>query len=121
MREPADGSPIRIRFEEWAVEHGFSTRRFSGAIYMDKGTDPKDPTPRSYENGNVCSMWRGYWVGAEMETIASDSRRALAEKILLKLIRISPHFDFEMGKPSYGDGVKMAWDIADAFLKAENT
>ena len=56
-----------------------------------------------------------------MEMDARAQRRALAEKILLKLIRISPHFDFEMEKPSYGDGVKMAWDIADAFLKAENT
>ena len=47
-------------------------------------------------------------------------RRELAEKILLKLIEISPGVGFFAGDSAGdGEGVRVAWSIADAFLKAE--
>jgi hypothetical protein len=45
------------------------------------------------------------------------SRRALAEKILLKLIEVSPAASMASEE---GEGIRLAWQIADAFLKAED-
>ena len=46
------------------------------------------------------------------------ARRELAEKILIKLIEVAPYAHDE--RPISGDGVRLAWDIADLFLRAEN-
>jgi hypothetical protein len=65
-------------------------------------------------------MWKGYWVAAEIEAVRNYSRRDLAEKILLKLIEISPTLRFDADSPETGEGIRMAWRIADAFLRAES-
>lgn len=116
MSEPADNSPVRLRFEEWAIDHGFSTRRFSGAVYPSK--DPQRPTPLSYGSADVCAMWRGYWAAAKDDHREVDTRRDLAEKILLKLIEVSPAATMASEE---GEGIRLAWQIADAFLKAEKS
>jgi hypothetical protein len=52
---------------------------------------------------------------------AETLRRELAEKILLKLIEIAPTaFETDAaGSVLPEEGIKLAWSIADAFLKAE--
>lgn len=59
---------------------------------------------------------RGRKQGAEV------SRRELAEKVLLKLIEIAPQaFKLDDANSlTLGNGVELAWWIADAFLKAES-
>jgi hypothetical protein len=46
-------------------------------------------------------------------------RRELAEKILLELVRMSPTALVRSADDSAVGGAKLAWSIADAFLKAE--
>jgi hypothetical protein len=58
----------------------------------------------------ICPNCRHIWH-------ADFVRRELAEKILLKLIEVSPAATLTSGKD--GEGIRLAWDIADAFLKAE--
>jgi hypothetical protein len=50
--------------------------------------------------------------------IAANRRAELAEKILLKLIEVSPAATMASEE---GEGIRLAWQIADAFLKAENS
>jgi hypothetical protein len=45
-------------------------------------------------------------------------RRELAEKVLLKLIEVSPAATMASEE---GEGIRLAWRIAEAFLKAENS
>lgn len=62
-----------------------------------------------------------YYLGGRTPLHYPDiGRRALAEKILLKLIEISPQVGFATFDTNhYGEGIKLAWETADAFLKAE--
>jgi hypothetical protein len=52
------------------------------------------------------------------ERCRAAERRELAEKILLKLIEVSPAATMANEE---GEGIRLAWQIADAFLKAENS
>jgi hypothetical protein len=56
---------------------------------------------------------------ASVAYYASTSRRELAEKILLKLIEIAPTAFDNTNSESPNEGARLAWSIADAFLKAE--
>lgn len=79
------------------------------------GAEP--PSPES-----VCQLVDcPYYLGGRTPLHYPDiGRRVLAEKILLKLIEISPSMGFITGDSvKDGEGVRVAWSIADAFLKAE--
>jgi hypothetical protein len=71
-------------------------------------------------NDDMAANRRIYEEGLRQHEIQSNaqSRRELAEKILLKLIEISAAF--ATLPDANNEGVKLAWQIADAFLKAEN-
>jgi hypothetical protein len=56
------------------------------------------------------------------QTPQRDSRRELAERILLQLLAVSPAiYQLERDGPTLLEGgPQLAWSIADAFLRAEN-
>ena len=62
--------------------------------------------------------WRATIDSIMQEALERQYRRALAERILLKLIEIAPT-GFDSDVVSSGEGAKLAWSIADAFLKHE--
>lgn len=60
---------------------------------------------------------------SDAETQRRTSRRELAERILLKLIEIGPAM-YQIRREGEwlpaAEGTRLAWAIADAFMKAEN-
>jgi hypothetical protein len=71
--------------------------------------------------------WIDDLVGAELadlrgsEVLPDLTRRELAKEILLKLIEIAPTAFDNANSESPNEGARLAWSIADAFLKAENS
>lgn len=71
---------------------------------------------------NVAMAWAAK-ADAEIERRGrkqgQKARRELAREILLKLIEIAPTAFDNTNSESPNEGARLAWSIADAFLKAE--
>jgi hypothetical protein len=87
----------------------------------------RDGATVAIENIEIARVVEGelHQLRAAKPAADTSTRRELAEKILLKLIEIAPTSIYETAGVDEllpaAVGAKMAWEIADAFLKAEGS